>query len=82
MGFPGSSMVKNQPANAGDTGSILDQEDPPDKKTATLLQYSCLGNRMDREAWRVTVHGVAKQTDSTQQLSNNNNGIIMLHSRN
>ena len=24
------------------------------------FQYSCLGNPMDREAWRVTVHGVAK----------------------
>ena len=28
-----------------------------------LLQYSCLGNPMDREAWRATVHGVAKRYD-------------------
>ena len=27
------------------------------------LQYSCLGNPMDREAWQVTVHGVAKESD-------------------
>ena len=29
------------------------------------LQYSCLGNPMDRGAWRVTVHGVAKESDMT-----------------
>jgi len=35
MGFPGSSVVKNLPANAGDVGSILGQEDLLGKKTAT-----------------------------------------------
>ena len=35
MGFPGSSAVKNLPANAGDVGSILGQEDLLEKKMAT-----------------------------------------------
>ena len=35
------------------------------------LQYACLGNPVDGEAWRATVHGVAKQSDTTQQLYNN-----------
>ena len=35
MGFPGSSVVKNLPANAGDVGSILGQEDLLGKKMAT-----------------------------------------------
>ena len=41
--------------------------DAPQKGNANPLQYSCLGNPMDREAWRVTVHGVVKESD--KQLS-------------
>ena len=37
----------------------LGQEDPLEKEMATL-QYSCLENSLDRGAWQVTVHGVAK----------------------
>ena len=33
------------------------------------LQCSCLGNPMDRGAWRVTVHGVARESDMTEQLT-------------
>ena len=36
------------------------------------LQHSCLGDPMDRGAWQDTVHGMAKQSDMTVQLSNNN----------
>ena len=46
-GFPGSSVVKNPPAGA-------ENMDP------VPLQYSCLGNPMDRGAWRATVHGARK----------------------
>ena len=35
MGFPGGSMVKNPPANAGDTGLILGREDPLEEEMAT-----------------------------------------------
>ena len=51
-GFLGGSVVKNLPANAGDT-------DPLEKEMA-ILQYSCLGNPMDRGTRWATVHGVTK----------------------
>ena len=54
MGFPGGSVVKNLPASAGDagdTGSILGTgRHPGGGGNGNLLQYSCLGNPMDREA--------------------------------
>ena len=33
------------------------------------LQYSCLENPVDREAWRTTIHGGRKESDTTEQLS-------------
>ena len=36
---------------------------------ATQPQYSCLGNPMDRGAWRATVHGVEKELDTTSRLT-------------
>ena len=55
--------VRNPPANARDirdTGSIPGSRSPG-VESGNPLQYSCLGNSMDREAWRATVHGAAKQ---------------------
>ena len=54
-----SLMVKNPPANAGDirdAGSIPGSRRSPGGGRDNLLQYPCLENPMDREAWRVTVH--------------------------
>ena len=65
QGFPGGSVVKNLPANAGDVGSIPESERSPGEGNDNLLQYSCLENPMDREAWRATVHGVTKELDAT-----------------
>ena len=65
-GFPGFSVVKNPPANAGDTGSIPGSERSPRVGVGSPLQYSCLENSMDRVAWWATVHGVPK---SGTQLS-------------
>ena len=56
-------MVKNSPANVSDTGdmgSIPGWEDPPGVGSGNPLQYSFLENFMDRGAWWVVVHGVAK----------------------
>ena len=56
-------MVKNPPANAGDArdvSSIPGSERSPGEGNGNRLQYSCLGNYMDREARWATVHGAAK----------------------
>ena len=60
MGFLGGSVVKNPPANAGDTGSIPGLGRSPGEGNGNTLQYSCLENPMDRGVWRATVHGAAK----------------------
>ena len=64
-GFPGGSVVKNLPANAGDVGSIPGSGRSPGEGNGNPLQYSCLENPMDRGAWQATVHGVAKELDMT-----------------
>ena len=63
--FPGGSVVKNPPANAGDVGLIPGQEESPGKGIGSPLQYSFLGNTMDIEAWWATVHGISKGSDVT-----------------
>ena len=63
QGFPGGTMVKNWPANAGnarDMGSIPGLGRSPGEGNGNPLQYSCLGNLMDRAAWRAIVHEVAE----------------------
>ena len=60
MGFPGVSVVKNLPANAGDVGSIPGSGRSCGEGHGNQLQYSCLGNSMGREAWLATVYGVEK----------------------
>ena len=63
MGFPGGSVVKIPPANAGvtgDTGSISGSGRSPGEGNGNLPQYSCLENPLDRGALRATVHGVTR----------------------
>ena len=61
MGFPGGSDGKESACNEGDPGSVsLGQEDFLEKKNGNPLQYSCLGNSMDRGVWQATVHRVVK----------------------
>ena len=67
MGFPGGSVVKNPPVNAGDTGSMPGSGRSPGGGNGNPLQYSYPRNPMGRGAWWTTVHGVAK---SQTQLSN------------
>ena len=65
--FPCGSLVKNLPANAGNSTLIPGLWRSPGEGNNYPLQYSCLGNPMDRGPWWATVHGVAK---SWTQLSN------------
>ena len=60
LGFPGGSVAKNLLANAGDVVSIPGCRRSPGEEAGNRLQYSYLGNPMDRGAWRATVHGVAE----------------------
>ena len=67
----GGTVVKNLPANARDTrdvGLIPGSGKSPEGEHDSPLQYSCLENSMDRGAWWATVHGVTKESDTTEQL--------------
>ena len=67
------SVVKNLPASAGDTGWIPGSQRFLREGNGNPLQYPCLGNLVDREAWHAAVCGVAKNqtwlSDSTTLLS-------------
>ena len=63
LGFPDGSVVQNLPVSAGDTGDsglIPGSGRSPGGGNGNPLQYSCLENPMDGEAWETTVHRVAK----------------------
>ena len=60
MGFPGSSVGKESACSAGDLGSISGSGRSPGEGNGKLLQYSCLGNPMDRGAWQTTVYGITR----------------------
>ena len=64
MGFPGGSDSKESACSAGDTGSIPGWGRSPGKGNGNPLQYSCLGNPMDRGAWWVTVQS-RQESDTT-----------------
>ena len=59
-GFPGGSVVKNLPANAGDVGWIPGWGRSPEEGNGNPLWDSCLGNSIDRGAWWAAVHDVKK----------------------
>ena len=60
MGFPDGSVVKNLPANAGDTGSIPGLERSPGEGNGNPFQYSCLENPREEEAGGLQSMRVAK----------------------
>ena len=69
VGFPGGLVVKESACHAVDSGNvglIPGLGSSPAEGNGNLLQYSCLGNPMDRGVRRATVHGVA---ESQTQLS-------------
>ena len=75
-------VVKYPPANAGDAGLIPKSVRFLGEGNGNPLQYSCLENTLDREAWRTIVHRVAKSRMwlkrlNTHILSQNNNNQVL-----
>ena len=64
-------MLKNLPINAGDVGLIPGLGRSPGGGNGNPLQYSCLGNAMDRGACQATVHAAAKS-----QIGLNTSGLL------
>jgi len=65
-GFPGGSDGKESACNVGDPSSNPGLGRSPGEGNGNPLQYSCLENPKDKEAWQATVHGVAKKSDTTK----------------
>ena len=69
MGFPGGLRVvktphpTQPPTSAEDMGSIPGRS--PGEGNGSTLQYSCLGDPLDRGAWQAAVHEVTKESDAT-----------------
>ena len=61
-GFPGGSVGKESACNAGELGSVPGLGRSPGEGNSNPLQYSCLGNPMDRGVWQVEV---TKESDMT-----------------
>ena len=74
-------MVKNLPADVGDTGSIPGSRRFPGEENGNPLQYSCLRNPMDRGAWRATVHRVTKESDMTKETKQQQTALAQCISR-
>ena len=60
IGLPRWLSGQESACQAGDAGLIPGLGRSPGEENGNLLQYSCLGYPMDREAWWTTVHGVTK----------------------
>jgi len=65
LGFPDGAVMMNPPTCAGDASSILESGKSPGGENGNPLQYSCLGNLMDRRARQATVHEATKESDLT-----------------
>ena len=73
-GFPSDSDSTESACNVGNLGSIPGSGRSPGEENGNPLQYSWLGNPMDRGAWWVTVNGGHKELDTTEQLTFNKVG--------
>ena len=68
QGFPGGS-VKESTCNVGGAVSIPGSGRSPGEGNSKPLQYSCLGNPIDKRAWWAIVHGVIKEFDTTSRVN-------------
>ena len=75
VGFPGGSVVKNPPANAGGVGSIPRLGRSPGEGNGKPLWCSCLENPMDRGTWWATVHRVAEESDTASTTTTLNGPV-------
>ena len=75
LGFPQWLNGKKFACQAGDVGLIPVSARSPGGGNGNPFQFSCLGNSMDRGAWRATVHGVAKSQNTTEQLNHHHNHL-------
>ena len=64
--------------NAGDLGLITESESSPGDENGNPLQYSCLGNPMDRGAWWIRVHGVARVGRDLVTIHHHNPLILVI----
>ena len=78
MGFPGGSEVKASASNAGDLGLIPGSGRSPGEGNGNPLQYSFLGNPMDRGAWQATVHRVAKSQTRLSDFTSSFHCLLVL----
>ena len=69
VGLPGSSDSKESARNVEDPHSTPGSGRCPGEENGNPLQYSCLENSMDKGAWRATVHGDQKESDTTERLT-------------
>ena len=65
VGLPQWLSGEESACNAGDTDSITGTGRSPGGGNGNPVQYTCLGNFMDRGAWWATVQGIAKESDTT-----------------
>ena len=76
FGLPWWFSGKESTCSEGDSGSVPGLERSPGGGNSNPLQYSCLENPMDREAWTATVHGVAKSWTRLKRLSMHTPAIL------
>ena len=74
--FPAGTVVKNLPTVQETWVQSLGWEDTPEKEVATHSNILAMENSVDRGAWRTIVHGVAKESDVTELLNNDNHSGV------
>ena len=77
QGFPGGSDGKVSACNEEDPGSIPGSGRSPGEGNGNPLQSSCLGNPMDRGAWRATVHGVTKSQTRPREGDSPRKAVVL-----